>query len=136
MSQKNTDKKPKPTIPLMELLAINSDIPSRKLLRKHGKPDATSYKDLEYKLEELYKYAKDKTALEKEFAEIHPHRDFILKYLTPEPVKTTIILPEPESSLEGPPAVTAVEPLKPNNEFLISAVAIVAIVGLVIYSTK
>ncbi len=139
--QQQTAKKPKPTIPLMELLSINSDIPARKLLRKYGKPDATSYKDLENKLEDLYKGASDKTALEREFAEIHPHKEFILKYLTPEPVavKTKIIIPENESSLEGPVETITTpskEPLKPNHEFLISAVAIVAIVGLVIYSTK
>lgn len=140
-------KKPKPTIPLMELLAFNSSIPARKLLRKYGKEDAIGYKDLQLKLEDLYSSLQDKLELEKELAEIHPHKDFILKYLTPEPAITKITVAEPQSACEGKPdcdckkssaeGIVAPEPLKPfNTDFLISSVAIVAIVGLVIYSTK
>jgi hypothetical protein len=130
-------KKPQTPIPMLELLAFNAIGPARQLLKKHGKEDASNEKDLQAKLENLHATSTDKLALEKEFAEIHPHKDFILKYLTPEPapaVKTTVTIPEAISAAEGVPA--GIEPLRVNTEFLISAVAIVAIAGLVIYSTK
>ena len=129
-------KKQKPTIPLLELLAINATGPARLLLKKHGKQDADGYEDLQYKLAELYDSEKDKLAIEKEFAEIHPHKEFILKYLTPQ---TTITIPEPTSACDGNENKLQVEGLKPevnNNNFLISAVAIVGIVSLTIYASR
>lgn len=86
-------KKPKPKhIRIQELLALNNTAGARKLLQKHGKEDAKDYVDLEYKLTQLYKEQDDKKAFEKELAEIHPHKNFILKYLAPSITETAIPL--------------------------------------------
>ncbi len=143
MQQKQSNKpkkQPKPNIPLLELLAINATGPSRLLLKKHGKEDAKGYEDLRDKLADLYQSEKDKIAIEKEFAEIHPHKEFILKYLAP---KVTVNVPEPTASCEGNPncncdKTSSADGLKETTDkitrdtnFMIAAVAIVGIVGLV-----
>ena len=137
MQKPEQKQKPKPKVDLMELLAYNATASARKLLLKYGKPDAQGYGDLQHKLNDLYKGEKDKIAIEKDLAAIHPHRDFILKYLAP-PVETKIILPEPTSSANAEddkikPGTT--NPLR-DEKFLISTVAIVAIVGIIVYATK
>lgn len=38
----------------------------------------------------MYAYSPKKIDIEKEFAEIHPHKDFILKYLAPKPVEKPV----------------------------------------------
>lgn len=151
--QRQTQKpKPKPTIPIMELLAYNSSVPARQILKKYGKADATGYKDLQIRLENLYKETIDKIQLEKELVDIHPHKELILRYLSPTPpVDTKVIVKEPTSACEGNPncgcnkkmssaegLVVQPELIKTgvNTDLLISSVAIVAIVGLVIYSLK
>ena len=102
---KTNAKKKKITI--LGCLANESTGKSRKLLKKYGQEDAVNHQDLEYKLSQLYKSVDDKKQLEKEFAEIHPHRDFILKYAQPkiekieEPVSAskeveTIVVSTPE----------------------------------------
>jgi hypothetical protein len=102
---KTNAKKKKITI--LGCLANESTGKSRKLLKKYGQEDASNHQDLEFKLSQLYKSVDDKKQLEKEFAEIHPHRDFILKYAQPkiekieEPVSTskeveTIVVSTPE----------------------------------------
>lgn len=73
----------KPNITLIKLLAIQRTPQLRAILKKYGKEDAKSYADLELKVAELYANSDDKIALEKEFAEIHPHKSFILKHLAP-----------------------------------------------------
>lgn len=73
----------KRNITLFELLANNATADSRKLLKRHGQPDAKNYDDLELKLANFYHQHPDKVQLEKEFVEIHPHKDFILKYSAP-----------------------------------------------------
>jgi hypothetical protein len=78
----NSNKKqPKKDITLMTLLAYESTADARRLLKKHNLPDAKSYADLEIKLCELYYATPDenKKELEKEFAEIHPHKKWILR---------------------------------------------------------
>jgi predicted metal-dependent hydrolase len=67
-------------ITLMTLLANESVAESRNILKKYGKQDAKDHKDLEVKLAELYFATPDKVQLEKEFAAIHPHKNWILKY--------------------------------------------------------
>jgi len=94
-------KKPKPHIPLLELLAINNTQKARELLQKYGKEDALSYADLEDKLAQLYATSKDKVELEMSFAEIHPHKDFILKYLAPSKIQTKVIIPENHASADA-----------------------------------
>lgn len=83
-------KKQQPKITLTELIAVNRTAPARRLLSKHGMPDAVSYADLKQKLEGLYADTQDKIALEKEIAEMHPHKEFILKYCGTAPLKTAV----------------------------------------------
>jgi hypothetical protein len=136
--QKNQKTKP-PTIPLLELLAYNSTVSAGNLLKKHNMPAAMGYNDLQAKLKELYESAKDPLAVEKEFASIHPHREFILKYLSPPPVETKVIIPEPRSSAEGSEKGFSLQDqlqLVKSNNVLVASVAIVGIVGLVIYMSR
>ena len=134
-SQQN--QKPKPKVDLMELLAYNATASARKLLLKYGKPDAKGYGDLQHKLNDLYKGETDKIAIEKDLAAIHPHREFILKYVAP-PVETKVILPEPTSAANAEDDKINVGNTNPlqDQKFLISTVAIVAIVGIIVYATK
>lgn len=91
MAANNTGtQKGKKDITLMTLLAYEATKESRQLLRKHNHPDAKSIQDLEAKLAELYFETKDKIALEKEFAEIHPHRKWLEKYIKPAPQPVVI----------------------------------------------
>ena len=50
------------------------------MLKKYTGEDAFSENDLEDKLAKLYSTSNTKLDLEKEFAVIHPHKEFILKY--------------------------------------------------------
>lgn len=78
----------KQDISLLTLLANEATSDARKLLLKHGKKDAVNHADLEKKLTELYFESTDKKLeLEKEMAQIHPHRKWLLKYVEqPKPV--------------------------------------------------
>lgn len=110
--------KNKKDITLMTLLAHEATADSRRLLKKHGKEDAKNYDDLEVKLAEFYFTYPDKIGLEKELAEIHPHKKWLLRVTAPkvevkkEPIKVqevktqqTIIAPgivaEKKSNCEG-----------------------------------
>jgi hypothetical protein len=75
---------------LLSLLANESTNKSRGLLKKYNQPDAKNHKDLELKLANLYKTSEDKKLMDKEFCEIHPHREFILKYTIKEPEKLEV----------------------------------------------
>ena len=82
-SKQATKNEKKKKVHILSLLANNATGASRRLLKRHGIDDAKSHKDLEYKLAMLYKSKKEADEapdLEKEFANIHPHKDLILKY--------------------------------------------------------
>lgn len=83
---KKPGKKPKAKISLLTLLANTKTADSRRLLKKYGQTDATDYNDLALKLAELYQSSNEKVAIEKEFAEMHPHKALILRNLTPKPI--------------------------------------------------
>jgi len=68
---------------LLSTLANGATSESRKLLLKHTGEDAVNTKDLELKLAKVYSTSNSKIDVEKEFAEIHPHKEFILKYNKP-----------------------------------------------------
>jgi hypothetical protein len=70
-------------ITIMGLLAECSTDQARNLLKKYGMPPAKNKAELELALANLYKTADDKKQLEKDFAEIHPHKNFMKKYLAP-----------------------------------------------------
>lgn len=81
MKKKNGNKKEYKT--LLSALAFGSTDEAQKILTDNGMKEADSYEELEYNLAKLYSNATDKINIEKQFAEIHPHSKFILKYLSP-----------------------------------------------------
>ena len=96
-------------ITLMTLLANEATADSRKLLKKYNVADAKDCSDLEVKLAKLYFNTPDKLAIEKDFAEIHPHKNWILKRTKVEEVEKPI-------EAEVPIAVAvAVEPQKTSS---------------------
>jgi aldehyde:ferredoxin oxidoreductase len=60
-------------------------------LNKYGKQDAVSIPDLEKKLTDLYFSVEDKVQLEKEMAEIHPHKNWLLKTMKPEEKEVQVV---------------------------------------------
>lgn len=68
----------------MTLLANESTADARKILKKYGKNDPKNYDELEVKLAELYFETPDKLELEKELAEIHPHKKWLTRVLPPQ----------------------------------------------------
>lgn len=76
---------------LLSLLSVEATRECRDILKKYGKPDAKNHRDLENKLADLFYTCDDKKALEKEFCEIHPHRQFILRYVEKPAEKQTKI---------------------------------------------
>lgn len=77
-------RKPKKDITLMTLLSHEATKESRDLLKKYNIPDAKNYADLEQKLADLYYKSTDKIGIEKDLAEIHPHKNWLLKRLVEE----------------------------------------------------
>lgn len=90
-----SEKKSKPEITLMTLLAYEATDDAQKLLKKYTNQTAKNFADLEVKLGELYVKAEDKLKLEKEMARIHPHKKWIFErsepVVTVEAKKTEII---------------------------------------------
>ena len=75
----------------MTLLANEAGKESSAILSKYKIPKAKNHHDLEVKLAELY-FGKntDKLQLEKELADIHPHKDWLIRTLelnTPEQIE-------------------------------------------------
>jgi len=104
------EKKKKPQISLITLLAYQRTPQLRALLKKYGIEDAKNYSDLEVKIAQLYSNSDNKMEMEKEFAELHPHKSFILKHLapkekTPEEVKEEMLkfAKEETSNCDGNP---------------------------------
>ena len=140
-------------ITLMTLIANEATSPARKILKKYGEPDAKDYKDLEVKLAELYFKTDDKVVLEKELAEIHPHRKWLMKYIEPTVVEKEIVkevfIPcnheETKSNASGDlPTTPVVNTANNQNQMHIGSVmgiiGIVAVVGIlslsIIHITK
>lgn len=69
---------------LLSVLANGSTDEARALLIKNSGEDAKNEQDLESKLAQMYANSSSKIDIEKQFAEIHPHKDFILKYIKQE----------------------------------------------------
>jgi hypothetical protein len=102
-------KAPKKEITLMTLLASEATKEARQLLKKYKKPDAKGFDDLEVKLAELYTSSNDKFGLEKEMAEIHPHKNWLIKRLEldkPKEVKVEKV--EVETTKEAKPQTPSV----------------------------
>lgn len=92
----------KQRVSLLGVIANGSTGDARRLLQKYNEPDAINHKDLQFKLSKLYAKTDDKVKLEKEIAEIHPHKEFILHNLAP----VTPPTPEPEIMVEEVEAKT------------------------------
>jgi len=106
----------KKDITLMALLANESTEDAFKLLKKYKKPDgsnyiARGYKELEEQLAQLYFNSNDsKIEIEKEFAKIHPHKKWLLKYEKPEKVVEVVAIKQ--EVLPPPPAHCSCEDCK------------------------
>jgi hypothetical protein len=81
VAKKNNKQKKYKT--LLSVLANGSTDEARALLIKNSGEDAKNEQDLESKLARMYASSSSKIDIEKQFAEIHPHKDFILKYVKP-----------------------------------------------------
>lgn len=77
---------------LLSVLANGSTDKARDLLKRHSGQDATNSQDLQVKLARVYALSPSKIEIEKEFAQIHPHKDFILKYLSPKAEVSTPVV--------------------------------------------
>lgn len=84
----------------MTLLANEATADARKLLKKYNKPDAKNCADLEVKLAQLYFDTPDKLAIEKDLAEIHPHKNWLLRRTTEEIIKPEMVV-ETKASADG-----------------------------------
>ena len=134
------EEKEKPSISFLKVLAQGSSDKARDLLKKYGRGDAANYKDLEEKLAKLYQTHPDKIELEKEFIEIHPHKEFLKKYDTPmaDQYSTKIELKEPEQKSDkfNTKDGNGNNYIAPILIVSIASVAIVGIVGLLLYYHK
>ena len=146
---KNNGKK---DITLMTLIANESASDARKLLKKYGKPDAENHNDLEVKLADLYFKADDKIKLEKELAEIHPHKKWIMRVLVPpvvEVVKEEVkveVKPEPtiekKSNADGCGCSNCMSNASGNSNDkktyspidYIGVIGVIGVLGIVFYS--
>lgn len=101
-------------ITIMGLLAECSTNDAKKLLTKYGVPDSKNNQDLELKLAKLYKTCSDKKQLEKDFAEIHPHKEFMKKYLFPTPPPKAELVVEKITETTSTPEITKMPELVSN----------------------
>jgi hypothetical protein len=82
MARKQQQKKR--DITLMTVLAYEATDSAQKLLKKYGREEAKGYNDLEVKLANLYfDPSIDKVKFEKELADIHPHKLWLLENSAP-----------------------------------------------------
>ena len=144
---------------LLSTLANGSTGNARELLKHHTGSDAQNSLELQNKLEELWANSDNKPLLEKQFALIHPHKDFILKYAMPKQPEVKVIQAgnnqtenEDQAACDGSPAcncpqtekLSGVDGTAPqtivqgeSNTFAILAlVSIVGIIGLLISKNK
>jgi hypothetical protein len=157
MKNKSRNKKEYKT--LLSALAFGSTDEAQKILLSNGIKEADSYEELEYSLAKLYSNSIDKIAIEKQFAEIHPHSKFILKYLSPKiELETKEVRKEDLQTMETettPPTIVEMSSnasgnndcgcsgadgtttTQPKIDFnALALVSIVAIVGIVMIAKK
>jgi len=102
-------------VTLLGVIANGSTDKARKLVRKYGYPDATDYDDLEFKLTQIYHGTEDKLKLEKDLANIHPHKDFIVKYVGSNPAETTMVVEKLSPDTPPLPQCSCGNPYCPAN---------------------
>lgn len=91
---------------LLQVLANGNPNGASALLKKYSGETAQNTQDLATKLERAYVLAPYKKDIEKEFADIHPHREFILKYTEPK-----VIIKEVKAVDTEPVVIKLPEPL-------------------------
>jgi hypothetical protein len=91
MKRNNKLDKKKQEITLMTLLANEATKESSQLLQQYGKPKPKDFVDMEVKLAELYFEQPDKVVIEKKLAEIHPHKNWLIRTLDLEKKKENVI---------------------------------------------
>lgn len=97
-------------ITLMTVLAYEATPDAQKILKKYGREPGRGYSDLEVKLANLYFDTDDKVQLEKELADIHPHKKWLLEHTTP---IVTIDKKEVQiDSISDPKSLKEIEELK------------------------
>jgi len=104
----------KSKITIMGLLAECSTNEARNLLLKYGMPPARNKAELEISLANLYKNSDDKKQLEKDFAEIHPHKDFLKKYLVPKPETKELVVEEIKTEVPIPTKIETTPIITPE----------------------
>lgn len=142
-------KKSKQYKTLISTLANGSTDEARALVIENTGSDAKNINDLQSKLASVWSNSTDKPKIEKAFAEIHPHKDFILKYVGPKeaaPIKELapvepapkVVTMDAHSSAEGicnTEKMTGfsgtVESPKSDTIAIIGILALVSIVGLI-----
>ncbi len=155
--------KKKKEITLMTLLAFEATDESRALLKKHNRQDAVNHIDLEKKLEALWVKSNEteRLTVEKEMAEIHPHKKWLFNTLSPQSpsegtAETTImdIANEAKSGADGKKeekksccgcmgfngerqsGFDGKEPFPGVQKSHVELIALVAVIGLTFYFIK
>ena len=102
---------------LLSVLANGSTDKANAILKKYSGQTATNTKDLEIKLARTYAVSPSKIDIEKDFADIHPHKEFILKYNLPKvvEVKAEKKEPAPQNNYTNLPDSTTTIKLEPKS---------------------
>lgn len=79
-------KKNKEYKTLLSLIANFNPEEANILLKENTGESAKNVKELEFKLARMYAVSTSKPELEKKFADMHPHKEFIEKYIVPKKV--------------------------------------------------
>lgn len=106
--------KPDKEITLMTLLAYEAPKESNELLKSYRIRPANNTADLEKRLAFLYTKVEDKKQLEKELADIHPHKKWLLLNTTPINTPEVITPTSPKEEKAIPIVIN--EPKEVSNE--------------------
>jgi hypothetical protein len=161
MKRNTNRKKKKPEITIMTLLACECPKEATALLLQNGGKRAKNHKDLEHKLGEMYVKSDDKAGLEKEMANLHPHKKWLDRVAEPQIKKSIKVEPDPEVVAEkiDPKLIERVASLEQRSSFfgvnnpvptetktneeksndkiiMVGLVTIVAIMGMAVLSNR
>lgn len=120
MNQRKGNRKRKPDVTIMTLLAYECPKEATDLLMSQGFKKAKNHKDLEHKLGEMYAKCDDKAELEKKLAAIHPHKNWLMRVSEPEIKKSIKVEPDPEATEDvrvDPKLIKRVELLEQRSDF-------------------
>jgi hypothetical protein len=142
---------------LLTILTISNPSACKEILAKYSNDSSVrDMKELQMKLARTYAVSSNKIDMERDFAQIHPHKDFIMKYFLPKEefvVKDSPVMIETPaeptksangcncecskySNAEGNSPAPQGESISSNSIMMLSIVGIVAIVGMVSYMKR